>query len=311
MSSDRQDISPQARGAMAPAARPAIVHDRVTTAAAPDTLEPCMALTSGPHQLGREPIWRHGLAASVILACAAISQIPRVLNGVDGLTLMLTFGMIVVAATQGARPAFLAAGLAVVLNCFGPAYGRPASGAWPADIMAAAMFLAIAFLVGRLSARQRREARKSKARSVAIQMLSAASEQFSALSDARVIRARLVERMFHTLSTSVCLWVGDETISRMMEPEWPLDARDEAFRLRLHQEAALRPVSRVGAWRVRRLRDGLPELGVIAWRVESGPEAAWTADTLANILVDMGAAALLRLPSPDRWPDPRASAGRA
>jgi K+-sensing histidine kinase KdpD len=245
--------------------------------------------------LGRMPLWRYAAAIGIVLISALSVEILYVLLNTTRLSMVLLAGVLVAAVTLGARPAYLAAGLAFLIYDFylsAPRFELTIGS--PEDVIVMITFLFVAVLTGRLAGRARDEGRKAKDREASARTLYEASRELSAIGDETAIRERLGARIFSIARSSFCFWTQDLAIFNAIGQPPPLELEVQAFWLLDSRTPSISHVVWRDAWRIRRLRHDAPELGLVAWRVEGTRGEIEAIDTIVNVLVDLGAAAIMR-----------------
>ncbi len=243
----------------------------------------------------RVPFWRYAASVGIVLVSALCVEILYVVLNTTRLSMVLLAGVLVAAVTLGARPAYLAAGLAFLIYDFylsAPRFELTIGS--PEDVIVMVTFLFVAVLTGGLAGRARDEGRRATTREASARTLYEASRELSSIGDEDAIRDRLATRIFPIAASSLCFWTGDlKTLGATGQPP-PAELRAQAFRL---LDSAAPNISHVvwrDTWRIRRLRHDAPDLGIVAWRVEGAREGVEEIDRIVDILVDLGAAAIIR-----------------
>jgi hypothetical protein len=245
--------------------------------------------------LRRVPLWRYAAAIGIVLISALSVEILYVLLNTTRLSMVLLAGVLVAAVTLGARPAYLAAGLAFLIYDFylsAPRFELTIGSA--EDVIVMITFLFVAVLTGGLAGRARDEGRKAKDREASARTLYEASRELSAIGDEDAIRDRLAARIVAIAQSSFCFWTEDLKILKAIGQSPPVELEVQAFWLLDSGTPSISHVVWRDAWRIRRLRHDAPDLGLVAWRVEGTREEVGAIDTIVNILVDLGAAAIIR-----------------
>ncbi len=241
------------------------------------------------------PLWRYAAAVAIVLVSAASVEVLYVLLNTTRLSMVLLAGVLVAAVTLGARPAYLAGGLAFLIYDFylsAPRFELTIGS--PEDVIVLVAFLFVAVLTGGLAGRARDEGRKAKAREASTRTLYEASRELSSIGDEAAIRDRLAVCIYTATKSSCCFWTKDLTIAQSAGPPPPVELEVQAYWLLGSAAPTVPPMVRRDAWRIRRLRHDTPDLGLVAWRAAGTREEAQDADTIVNILVDLGAAAIVR-----------------
>jgi len=252
-------------------------------------------LTLAAGALRRVPFWRYAAAVGIVLISALSVEILYVLLNTTRLSMVLLAGVLVAAVTLGARPAYLAAGLAFLIYDFylsAPRFELTFESA--EDVIVLSTFLLVAVLTGGLAGRARDEGRKAKVREVSARTLYEASRELSSIGDEDAIRDRLAARIVSIAKSSFCFWTPDLTMFKTIGPPPPVELEVQAFWLLDSETPSISHVVWRDAWRIRRLRHDAPDLGLVAWRVEGTREEVGAIDTIVNVLVDLGAAAIVR-----------------
>jgi two-component system sensor histidine kinase KdpD len=218
-----------------------------------------------------------------------------VLLNTTRLSMVLLAGVLVAAVTLGARPAYLAAGLAFLIYDFylsAPRFELTIGS--PEDVIVMITFLFVAILTGGLAGRARDEGRKARDGEASARTLYEASRELSAIGDEDAIRERLAARIVSISRSSFCFWTQGLEMFKAIGPPPPVELEVQAFWLLDSSTPSISHVVWRDAWRIRRLRHDAPELGLVAWRVEGTRKEVGGVDTIVNILIDLGAAAIVR-----------------
>jgi two-component system sensor histidine kinase KdpD len=245
--------------------------------------------------LRRVPFWRYVAAVAIVLISALCVEILYVVLNTTRLSMVLLAGVLVSAVTLGARPAYLAAGLAFLIYDFylsAPRFELTIGS--PEDVIVMITFLLVAVITGGLAGRARDEGRKARDREASARTLYEASRELSAIGDEDAIRERLAARIFPIARSSFCFWTEDLRVFHAAGEPPPVELEVQAFWLLDSGAPSISHVVWRDAWRIRRLRHDAPELGLVAWRVDGTREEVEEIDTIVNILVDLGAAAIVR-----------------
>jgi K+-sensing histidine kinase KdpD len=245
--------------------------------------------------LKRAPLWRYGGAVLIVLISALSVEVLYVVLNTTRLSMVLLAGVLAAAVTRGARPGYLAAALAFLIYDFylsAPRFELTIGS--PEDVIVLLTFLFVAVLTGGLAGRARDEGRKAQHREASARTLYEASRELSAIGDEDAIRDRLAARIVAIARSSFCFWTEDLAMFNAIGAPPPLELEVQAFWLLDSSTPSISHVVWRDAWRIRRLRHDAPDLGLVAWRVEGTREEVTAIDTIVNILVDLGAAAIVR-----------------
>ncbi len=225
--------------------------------------------------------WRFPAAACI---CALAAMAAIILNRTldeTGLAMTLLTGVIVSAATLGAYPAYFAAILTFIFYNYylvEPRFTFQMTS--PEDYFVLAFFLAVAVVTGGLAGRLSDQVRRSRLRARASSALFEASRRLSAAADEDVIRRHLVEHIAAAAKGQAILADGGRT--------WTCP--DELETASIIGEDVEPP----NGWQVRTIEaDGI-SLGVAAWRTPDDERPDTERDRLIDVLIDLGAAAVLR-----------------
>jgi K+-sensing histidine kinase KdpD len=243
----------------------------------------------------RVPLWRYAAAVAIVLVSAVSVEILYALLNTTRLSMVLLAGVLVTAVTLGARPAYLAAGMAFLIYDFylsAPRFELTLES--PEDVIVMITFLFVAVLTGGLAGRARDEGRKAEDREASARTLYEASREISAIGDEDAIREQLAARIVSIARSGFCFWTEDLAIFNAVGQPPPVELEVQAFWLLDSATPSISHVVWRDAWRIRRLRHDAPELGLVAWRVEGTREEIGAIDTIVNILVDIGASAIVR-----------------
>jgi K+-sensing histidine kinase KdpD len=256
---------------------------------------PSVVASRAASALRRVPFWRYVAAVAIVLVSALCVEVLYVALNTTRLSMVLLAGVLLAAVTLGARPAYLAAGLAFLIYDFylsAPRFELTIGS--PEDVIVMITFLFVAVLTGGLAGRARDEGRKAKDREASARTLYEASREISAIGDEEAIRDRLAARIVSVTRSSFCFWTEDLTLFNGIGEPPPVELEVQAFWLLDSKTPSISHVVWRDAWRIRRLRHDAPDLGLVAWRVEGTREEVGEIDTIVNILVDLGAAAIVR-----------------
>ena len=245
--------------------------------------------------LRRAPLLRYAAAVAIVLISAISVEVLYVLLNTTRLSMVLLAGVLVTAVTLGARPAYLSAGLAFLIYDFylsAPRFELTLES--PEDVIVMITFLFVAVLTGGLAGRARDEGRKARDREASARRLYEASRELSAIGEEEAIRERLAARIFSIARSAFCFWTEDLAVFNAIGQSPPVELEVQAFWLLDSTTPSISHVVWRDAWRIRRLRHDAPDLGLVAWRVAGTREEIGEIDTIVNILVDLGASAIVR-----------------
>lgn len=225
-------------------------------------------------------------AFGIVLASTGVAELLYRLLHTDRLSTVFLAGVLITAVTFGSGPAYFAALLAFAIYNFYLVEPRFTLSTFSAeDVLLLTMFLAVAMLTGRLAGRVRDQAARAQARARTAGALFEASRVFSGLNEEELIRTELLNHVSLAGGGPAALWREGQvrtTPQAKVPPEL-----SEAF-------ASPSPPALVSGWRIRPLFREQPELGRIAW-LENGPgQRGRDEDPLIDVLVDVGAAAIIR-----------------
>lgn len=231
----------------------------------------------------------------IVALSTGLAEVLYRLTGSTRLSMVFLAGVLVSAVLLGSGPAYFAAGIAFLVYNFYLVDPRfTFSMGSPEDVLTLAVFLAVAMLTGNLTGRIRDEAARAQARVRTTSILFSATREFSATSEEEDIRKRLAH---HLATAAKGAAIVREGLRMQSEPADVLLSRD----LVLAATAMVREVTMAGhvthsieGWRMRALQAGETLLGVAAWRTDAPEVMADEEQTLLDILVDAGAAAILR-----------------
>lgn len=226
-------------------------------------------------------------AFAIVVASTAVAEVLYRLLHTDRLSTVFLAGVLITAVTFGSGPAYFAALLAFGMYNFYLVEPRFTLSAFTAeDVLLLTMFLAVAMLTGRLAGRVRDQAAAAQARARTTGALFEASREFSGLNDEHLIRGGLLKHVGEAAGAPAALWRDGDLTTAPENLAVPAQVRDALA-------SAPAPVA-VSGWRVRPLLVEQPDLGRIAWQ-ESGPGPRTRGeDPLIDVLVDVGAAAIIR-----------------
>jgi two-component system sensor histidine kinase KdpD len=163
------------------------------------------------------------------------------------------------------------------------------------DFLTLILFLAVALGTGGLAGRVHDEVVQRRARERTLSTLFNASRLMSATENEGVLRDRIAE----AVATAAQGWAATVDDHGAPHPfgvaedplEWARVAQELAVTVQQNDE---RGALRAGLWRARQLRADGQSMGVVVWRAASGDLRTTESESLINVLVDLGAAALAR-----------------
>lgn len=230
---------------------------------------------------------RIGYAAAfgMVLASTAVAELLNRLLQTNRLSPVFLAAVLITAVTFGSGPAYFAALLAFGIYNFYLVEPRFTLGEFTAeDILLLTVFLAVAMLTGRLAGRVRDQAASAQARARTTQALFEASREFSGLNEEEFIRSGLLKHVNEVAGAPAALW---------RDGAWRTSPEGAAVPSAVREAlAGATAAGSIAGWRVRPLMVDQPELGNLAWR-ETGARTRGE-DPLVDVLVDVGAAAIIR-----------------
>lgn len=248
---------------------------------------------------GPQGLWRYGAALGIVSAATLIAEALYRVFDTTRLSMVFLAGILVTAVTLGANPAYFAAALAfVIYNVYlvEPRFTFELVSA--EDFIVLAVFLAVAMLTGSLAGRLRDEAQRNKLRAHATGALFEASRELSSASDEGAVRGRIVRHIADAARGKAVLWDQDIVWSAPEEAIVPSTLQGDVLAAFQSVQPMESLTIAVGDWRARVMQADGASLGVAAWRAGSdvGPEEDGSTqdDRLINVLVDLGAAAIMR-----------------
>ena len=229
-------------------------------------------------------------ALLIVVATTLVAEALYRLLGTTRLSMVFLGGVLIAALRLGAGPGLAAAGAAFVVYDFYQAEPRlTLQLSAPEDGLVLLTFLAVALLTGGLAGRVRDEAQRAKAHAAATQTLYQASRSLSAAWDESRLRERLVRDIASAAKGEAWLADAGQTWAA------PRDAAPPLVLLEWQdQDGELSLPSASGQWRVRDLRVGEAALGLAAWRRTDPMRASAEEERLIDVLIDLGAAAIMR-----------------
>jgi len=249
---------------------------------------------------GPKGLWRYGVALGIISAATLIAE--ALYRGFDTTRLSMVFlaGILVTAVTLGANPGYFAAVVAFFIYNFYLVEPRFTFQLVSAeDVIVLVVFLAVAMLTGGLAGRLRDEALRNKLRAHATGALFEASRELSSASEEGAIRGRIVRHIAEAATGQAVLWDTDKAWSAPEDATVPYTLIEDVLAMTKDQEPSDSCTLAAGPWRARAMKADGTSLGVAAWRAGSeaiapGDGVPTEDDRLINILVDLGAAAIMR-----------------
>ena len=239
--------------------------------------------------------WRYAAALGVVTAATLIAELLYRTLETTRLSMIFLAGVLVAAVWLGSGPAYLAAAAAFLIYNFylvDPRFTLTFGSA--EDFIVLAVFLTVAMLTGSLAGRVRDEARRAQDRARTTQALLDASRAFGASIDEAAVRERLATHLAEAAKGEAVIWNGSQALTHPpgVTPPTGLIADVEALAARALTDSVMTIPG--GPWRARPLRAGGERLGVAAWRPLSpqAPEAEEA--SLMDVLIDLGAGAIVR-----------------
>lgn len=226
-------------------------------------------------------------AFAIVLASTVVAEILNRLFHTDRLSTVFLAGVLITAVRFGSGPAYFAALLAfAIYNVYLVEPRFTPTGFTLEDLLLLTMFLAVAMLTGRLAGRVRDQAASAQTRARSTETLFEASREFSGLNEEEFIRSGLLKHISRAAAAPAVLWRDGAHRTSPPDAEVPSEV--------LEALAEARAAGSVAGWKVRPLLVDQPGLGRVAWR-EAGPEPQVRGeDPLIDVLVDVGAAAIIR-----------------
>ncbi|WP_340645973.1 DUF4118 domain-containing protein [Phenylobacterium sp.] len=234
--------------------------------------------------------WRYLAALGVVMAATLIAELLYRVLETTRLSMIFLAGVLVAAVWLGSGPAYVAAAAAFLIYNFylvDPRFTLTFGSA--EDVIVLAVFLIVAMLTGSLAGRVRDEARRAQDRARTTAALLEASRAFGASIGEEAVRERLATHLAEAAKGEAVIWDGSRALTHPAGVAPPADLIADV-------EAPADSVLTIagGDWRARPLRAGDERLGVAAWR-PLGPEAPEAEEaSLMDVLVDLGAGALVR-----------------
>lgn len=223
-------------------------------------------------------------AFAIVLASTVVAEALNRLLNTNRLSTVFLAAVLITAVTYGSGPAYFSALLAFGIYNFYLVEPRFTLSNFSAeDVLLLTVFLAVAMLTGRLAGRVRDQAASADARARTTGALFEASREFSDLNEEEFIRSGLLKHVGEAAGGPALLW--RDGAHRTAPPD--VDPPPEVLQALAGATAA----GSIAGWRVRPLLMEQPDLGWIAWR-EAG--RARGEDPLIDLLVDVGAAAIIR-----------------
>ena len=232
-------------------------------------------------QIQRMRLWRYPAAAGIVLSSALLVALLYRVFDVTGLSMVILAGVLISAAALGSGPGYFSALLAFLLYNYYLSEPRfTLAMARPEDYLVLGVFLGIAVLTGALAGRLRDEARLNTLRARATTALFEASRSLSSATHADAIRQLLVEHIAMAAKGEARLTDGGQT---WRHPPTPMLAANAARTWRPEGEWRAQPMTAEGV-----------DLGLAGWRTPNDEQLDPERDRLISVLIDLGAAAILR-----------------
>ena len=216
-------------------------------------------------------------ALGIVLLTTALAEIVFRVFGTNKLSTIFLLGVMLTAIRYGAYPAYFAAGAAFMFYNFDMVTPRfTVRFASAEDVITLVVFFVVAMLTGGLAGRLRDEAVKSKAQAQTTDALFNASRDLSSRGDPDDLRAQLVDHLAKAVGGEAVLTDGART--------WRAAApRGDSA-----------PTAAPAEWRSRPVQADGAELGLMEWRPTGGGHAMISDERLIEVLIDLGAAAIMR-----------------
>lgn len=236
---------------------------------------------------------RYGAILPILILTTGVAELFYRLTGTDRLSSIFIGGVLLAAFLLGSGPAYLAAVLSFGIYMFlvDPRFQFTFGSADDFNVLM--VFLAVSSLAGLLTGRVRDEAARAKARQRVNGALLDATRAFSASSDESHIRERLAHHLARAARGEAAVGDGQQVYGA---PTAALscEAADVLAGAEREIQTGRPPSVQRGAWRVRRLFAGETHLGVVAWRPVGSGTLSTEEETVLEILIDTGAAAISR-----------------
>lgn len=239
--------------------------------------------------------WRYYAALGVVTAATLIAEMLYRVLETTRLSMIFLAGVLVAAVWLGSGPAYLAAAAAFLIYNFylvDPRFTLTFGSA--EDFIVLAVFLIVAMLTGSLAGRVRDEARRAQDRARTTQALLEASRAFGASIGEASVRERLATHLAEAAKGEAVIWDGSRALTHPpgVTPPADLIADVEALAVRALSDSVMTIPG--GVWRARPLRAGGERLGVAAWRPLSPHTPEADEASLMDVLIDLGAGAIVR-----------------
>ncbi len=239
--------------------------------------------------------WRYLAALGVVVAATLIAELLYRTLETNRLSMIFLAGVLVAAVWLGSGPAYFAAAIAFLIYNFYLAEPRfTLTFASPEDVIVLMVFLIVAMLTGSLAGRVRDEASRAQARARTTSALLGASREFGASISEEGVRERLLVHLAEAAKGDAVIWDGQraEVHPAGVEPPLDLIGDVELLARRALSDAVI--TVDAGPWRARPLRAAGQLLGVAVWRSQT-PEPPQPEEVqLINVLIDLGASAIVR-----------------
>jgi len=228
--------------------------------------------------------WRYGAAFGIIAATTLVSEGLYRAFDTNRLSMVFLAGVLITAVTLGANPAYFAALLAfAIYNVYLVEPRFTFTFGTPEDVLVLLVFLGVAMLTGGLAGRLRDEAQRNQSRARVTGALFEASRRLSSASEEDVIRLHIVEQVA-AAAKGEALMADQGQVWRSPRVE---GAPEAAAALDFDALSA-------AGWTVRQVIADGGDLGLSAWRGGPGEAGDAEGERLINVLVDLGAAAVVR-----------------
>jgi two-component system sensor histidine kinase KdpD len=226
-------------------------------------------------------------AFGIVLASTIVAEVLNRLLHTNRLSAVFLAAVLITAVTFGSGPAYFAALLAFGIYNFYLVEPRFTLGEFSVeDILLLTLFLAVAMLTGRLAGRVRDQAASAQRRARTTEALFEASREFSGLNDEEFIRNGLLKHVGDVAGAPAVLW--RDGLHRTSPPDAVVHTEV------LEALASATAAVSIGGWRVRPLLIEQPDLGRVAWRESGAGLRLRGEEPLIDVLIDVGAAAIIR-----------------
>ena len=238
---------------------------------------------------------RYFWAGCVVAAGTLVAELLFSAFGVARLSPVFLGAVLLSALQLGRGPGLFSAVLAFLIYNFYLVEPRFTFQFASDDILTLLLFLAVALVTGSLAGRVRDEVIQRRARERTLSTLFDASRLMSATENEAVLRERLAEAVATAAGSYAAVVAEDGSRHAFGDADGASDAE------RLVSEVAAAVLAkpgggtrRLGVWRARTLRADEDSFGAVVWRAPEDAERGLEAESLINVLVDLGGAAVAR-----------------